>query len=210
MADYCSSSDIYAQTPESGISSSDYADALSAFITAASRAIDREVGRWDNYFYPSTSDETRYFDGNGESELWVDEFISLTSLAVSDEGGLASTDYAIWSSSDYLLAPYNAAAIGQPYKKLIVDTLNGAELDFPRYRKCVKMIGVFGYSATPPAMVKQACIIQTLRWHMRAKQMYQDIGAGAQFAQFTVTGNLDPDIARLLMPYKANSIAEMD
>lgn len=212
MADYCALSDIYAQLPESGLgtaSAADYDPALAAYITIASRAIDREVGRWDDYFCSPIFGTTRYYDGNGGEELWVDEFLSLSELAVSENGGQASGDYTVWGAGDYIVAPYNAPDIGQPYQRLIVDTLNGDKLHFSRHRRNVRLTGVFGYSFVPPAPVKQACIIQVVRWHIRAKQMYQDTGAGAQFAQYSVSGQLDPDVARLIAPYKSNGITEM-
>ena len=203
---YCIIGDITAQLPESDLqSSTDYTAALDFMIAAASRLIDREVGRWDGYFYPTGTAEVRLYDGNGRDELWLDEFLSLTQLKVAEN----SLDFITWQSADYILAPYNAPLIGQPYQKIIIHP-DGARLFFPAKRRNVRVTGVFGFSATTPPQVKQACIIQVVRWHMRAKQMYQDVGGTAAFAAFTVSGRLDDDIVRLLSGYKANTIAEHD
>lgn len=199
MADYCTTTEAKAlATVESGLaSSSDYDGVFDVLVTAASRAIDKEVGRWENYFYPSTSDESRYYDGSGSKVLWIDEWVSITSVAVSDEGGLASSDYETWSSSDYIVWPYNST----PKMKLMVDALNGSRLEFDAYPKAVKVTGVPGYSAMPPATVNLAARIQAARWFMRGKQMWQTGGANAETGTLSFD-KLDPDVASLLAPYK--------
>ena len=95
--DYCSSSDLKAY-PELGLSgTTDYDDLISSDITAASRLIDREVGKEPGFFYPTTDSVTRYFDGNGSIELDIDSMVSLTSVAVSEEGEYSSSDYTTWT-----------------------------------------------------------------------------------------------------------------
>lgn len=209
MADYCTIVEVKQQLPESGLSASQSYDAsLAFFITAASRAIDREIGRWANYFYPTTDSVTRIYDGSGCDTLWIDEFVSVGSVAVAESGGLATTDYTTWSSSDYVTYPYNST----PIIRLDVDTLNGSKLYFDSYRKSVKVTGVPGYSATPPEDVKQACIIQVIRWFMKSKQAYADTGAGGDVGGVTInvnsreTSKLDNDISALLYPYKVANI----
>jgi hypothetical protein len=206
MADYYTVAELKAENPDSGFNaSSDYDTALGAFITSASRAIDKEIGKWDNYFYPATDGETRYFDGTGTRELWVDDIVSLTSVSVSEEGGLASSDYTLWSSSDYILTPYNST----PKSILLVDTLNGSKLYWEPYLKAVKIVAVFGYSSSPPQVIKQACSIQALRWFQRAKQNWQDSGAKSDFGQVAISSKLDPDVAALLHPFKLRALAEL-
>lgn len=208
MADYCTVAEVTALAPESGLAASTSYDAmLGVLITATSRLIDREVGRWENFFYPSSDAATRYYDGSGTTELWVDEMTAApTSVAVSESGGVESSDYTVWSSSDYLVLPYNST----PKYKLEVDTLNGSRLYFYNYRKSVKIVGVFGYSTIPPADVAMACKIQVHRWFMRAKQMFADNGAQQDLGQIIVNVNqkdfigskLDPDVAAILHHYK--------
>jgi len=207
MADYCATSDIKTQLPEAYIASStDYDASIGALITSVSRLIDKEVGRWDNYFYPTTDSVTRYYDGNGGCELWIDEFTSISAVAVAETGGLSSSDYTAWSSSDYITWPYNVT----PILRLDVDVLNGSKVYWEAYRKAIKVTGIPGYSTTPPADVKQACIIQTVRWFMRAKNAWAEGGANQEVGQVVVNvGNknfvgsrLDPDVATILHPYK--------
>lgn len=207
MADYCTLADIKTAIPESGlVSSSDYDDTLAALITAASRLIDREIGQAPNYFYPSTSDETRYFDGSGEYTQRIDDAISITSVSVAEQGDL--TDFTVWSSSDfdYQVMPANYALTGQPIRQLTTAIWNSDKGSFPYAKQAVKVVGIFGYSATPPADVKQAAIIQTVRWFMRSKQAYQDSGANAQVGQTNVT-TMDADVKAILYHYLIEGMA---
>jgi hypothetical protein len=206
MADYCSTSDIKADMPDSGLASSTdttYDTAIGGMITAASRLIDKEVGREANWF-STTDEETRYFDGSGEVTQEIDEIHTLTSVSVSESGLIGSSNYTAWTlDTDYYVSPYNYDLIGKPIDRLIADW-NGTKYKFPKYRKAVQVVGQFGYSATPPEDVKMACKIQTMRWFGRAKQMYQDAGGSSVTGQLVysrITKDLDPDVKILLESY---------
>lgn len=201
--DYTSSSDCLADLSEASLSSSDYPQ-LSAFITAASRLIDNEMGRWAGFFYPTTDATTKYYDGSGMDEQDIGEWASVTSLAVSEEGETCSTGYTSWTlNTDYMLYPYNYSAEGVPITKLLIDD-NGNKIAFYHYRKGIKVTGVPGYGTSTPAVVAQAAKMQVVRWMMRAKQGYQDVGASVEIGGITVKGqtDLDPDVKALLFPLK--------
>ncbi len=205
MADYCTLTELKLAIPESAyVSTTDYDASISLLITAASRLIDREVGRWDNFFYPSTDEQTRYFDGTPGDTLQIDEFISASAVAVSESGSVTSSDYTTLTAADYYHEPANAALNGKPYLRLIMDYINGAGLAWFPFRKAVKVTGVFGWSTTPPADVNMACKIQAVRWLMRSKAMFQDIGADIAVGGIVIKGQtgLDPDIKALLYGYK--------
>lgn len=210
MADYTTSTDVKAQIVEGfGSTDTSYDTLIGVLITAASRAIDRELGKWPNYFYPSSDATTRYYDGSGRGEIWIDDAVSVSSVSVSETGGVESTDYTLWGSTDYITWPYNYG----PITKIILDEYNGSQSLFWAYPKSVKVSAVFGFSASPPEDVKQACEIQTIRWFMRAKQAYADNGAGGEFGQVTINmsgagkplNRLDPDVVALLYHYKIAS-----
>lgn len=207
--DYCTVAQVKADLPDSPLfSSSDttYDAVISVMITAASRLIDKEVGRWDGFFYPTTDSQTRYFDGSGEIEQDIDECISLTSVAVAESGGTGSTDYTSWTeNTDFYVWPYNYSNLAQPIAKLVIDW-NGDKSTWTRYRKAVKVTGIFGYALTPPKDVTQACKIQTMRWYMRAKQAYQDGSANAEIGQMIYVQQLDPDIREILRPYQIGNL----
>lgn len=204
--DYTTLADVKASFVDStSYSGSTDNDAVfSAWITTASRLIDMEVGRWPGFFSPSTDDETRYYDGSGTSCQKIDEAVSITSVGVSDAGGLQSSDYDTWASSDYYVEPYNYSALGIPIQRIRADTQNGNETTFADYRKSVKVVGMFGWSSVCPAVIADAARIQAVRWFMRSKQSFMDTGAGVTMASINIKGQveLDPDVKALLYPFK--------
>lgn len=206
MADYTTITAVKADMPDSNLYAStsyDYDLVIQGMITAASRLIDKEVGGWANYFYPSTDDQTRYFDGSGEVDLYVDPIISLTSVYVSESGGRESTAYTAWTeNTDYFVWPYNYSSIGVPIQMLLVDNDAGGKGTWGTTRKGIKITGVFGYSTTPPEDIKLACKITALRWFMRAKQSWQDTSANMALGELLYTQSLDPDVKEILKPYK--------
>lgn len=200
MTDYTNLADIKLQIPESGLNSTtDYDAALSSYITTASRLIDQYLGVPDNWFAGST-DETRYYDGNNDYEIQIDEFLSVSELGVSLDGGINSTDYTVYSSTDYYFDPYNAALYRKPYKKIVIDVLNTSRDPFPRYRRAVKVTGVFGHSATPPELIVQACKTQVVQWYMRAKNAWQNQGANETMLT-DAGGKLSDDVKLMLHPF---------
>lgn len=207
MASYVTVAEIKADMPDSDISSlSDYDSVIDEMIESASLLIDREVGGWSGYF-SSTAASTRYFDGSGEEEQWVDSLVSLTSVSVSEGGGRCSTCYTDWTrNTDYYTWPYNSTDTGDPIQKLVVDNDSGSKGKFYEVKKGIKVSGVFGYSSTPPDDIVQAVKIQVMRWFMRSKQAYQDTSASERLGQMLYTQELDPDVKRLLRHYKVRNL----
>lgn len=202
--DYTTSTDAFADISEGTYSSSDYPQ-MATFITAASRLIDAEVGRWPGFFYPTTDDKTDYFDGSGECQQPVDEYAAITSVSVSEQGGLSSSDYTTWTlNTDYLTWPYNATNRGLPITRLDLVAYQGTKGAFYSGQKSVKVIGVPGYSTTTPDLVVQACKTQAVRWFMRAKGGYTDVSGNENTGQTQYKGQtmLDPDVKALLWSFK--------
>jgi hypothetical protein len=200
--DYTSSTDCFNDlgVGEAGYTSTDY-PAMSGFVTTASRLIDREFGRWDGFFYPTTDSVDWYYDGSGDLELEIDEFVSISALAVSEEGSLASTDYTSWTlNTDYITKPYNASGKGRPINRLAVVEFNGTKPLWYGYQKAVKVTGIPGYSSTTPSIIEYATRIQATRWFMKAKQGWQDVGGNENIGEKHYVTELDPDVRRLLKP----------
>ena len=208
MADYVTVAEIKNDMPDSDIDTlNEYDAVLSEMISSASRLIDREVGGWNDYFYPSTDDTVRYYDGNGEDELYIEPLVSLTSVSVAESGGRSSSSYTDWTlNTDYYTWPYNSTDTGDPIEALIVDNDSGSKGNFHKSRKAVKVTGVFGWSSEPPDEIVQACKITVMRWFMRSKQGYQDASASERLGQMLYTKELDPDVKRLLNPYKLHNL----
>lgn len=191
MSDYCTVEEIKETLADTAWDAS-YDRLLSRLITSASRALDRLTG-WGEGAFLVTADATRYFDGSGGREQWLDALAAApTSVAVAESGDLNS--YTTWTSSNYLPWPYNTT----PYLRLDIDQLNGTKSLWYRYPKSVKVVGRFGFSTEPPADVQMATIIQATRWFKRGQQAFRDTGAIAELGQLTYTKALDPDVAEMV------------
>jgi hypothetical protein len=205
--DYCTLAEVQAAVPDSGLSSTDYDSLVTTLITRACRLIDTEARRKPGAFAISSSssdNETRYYTGSGNDEQWVDEMAGAPSyVGISNTGGVQATDYDTVSSTDYFLYPDNAAYDYKPYRRIDLDSLNGAYSTFYAFRRGVKVTAPFGYSTTDntPDDIKQAAIITTVRWFKRGQQGFQDAGAVPELGQMFYVKALDPDVAETLAHY---------
>jgi hypothetical protein len=203
MANYCTLAELKGAMPDTAWGAS-YDTLMNALITRASRLIDRAAGRANDAFYASTA-TARTFDGSGCREQWVDEMAAAPTLVeVSETGSL--TTYETWASTDYMLWPYNAAAEGRPYMRLDVDQLNGNKAVWYKFPKSVKITAKWGYSIAPPDEIKQACIIQSVRWFKRSQQAFQDAGAIVELGQLRYVQRLDPDVQTIIEHYGRTAI----
>jgi len=196
---YCRIAEVKAMLADTQWSTS-YDAILTSLVKRASRFIDLAVKKWPGYF-AANADETRYFQGSGKLSLWVDEICaSPTSVAVAETGDIVTPTYTAWAATDYILWPYNAIAMGEPYTRLDIDVLNGNKAIWYRYPKSVRIIGKFGYTTTAgtPEPIVQATIVQTVRWFKRGQQAFQDVGAIKDLGQLKYVQDLDPDIKQTI------------
>lgn len=201
--DYTTTTDTLADIAE-GSYSAEYEPLLSSMITVASRLIDREVGRWEGFFYPTTDTKTDYYDGSGCGEQEIGEYVSISAVSVSEQGGIASTDYTAWGSTDYVTYPYNASNHGKPIHKLLLPDYLAEKNAFYGGQKSIKVEGIPGYSSTPPALVAGACKIQAIRFFFRAKSGWQDTSGNDEIGKKEHKGmvELDADVRAMLWGFK--------
>ena len=133
----------------------------------------------------------------------TDDIISVTTLK-TDSGGNGTFDIT-WAVTDYQLEPLNglAGGISTPSTRIraIGDYL------WPVYeprnvnsnQASVQVTGVFGFASIPSA-IKQATILASLRAYKRYESPTGVLG----FSDMGVVrvGRLDPDVERLVAPYR--------
>jgi hypothetical protein len=186
---YCSLAEFRAQFYDQNQTAYTTDDtAICAVITAVSRAIDAYCGRT---FYART--ETRYFDVPGDRELRVDDdLLTVTTLTNGDATAIASSDYDLIPKN--LTPKYGI--------RLKASSSVSWELSTTTYDEiAITVAGTWGYSATAPADVKQACIIQSMRIFKRKDAPFGIAGA-AEMGQSIVIPKLDPDVGLILAPYR--------
>lgn len=166
---------------------------LETIIEAVSREIDNKTGR---HFYSAT--ETRYYTAADYRLLFIDDLLTVTTFATDEDGD--GTYENTWTTSDYRLLPTNNSLVGGwPYTMAEVKPFGS--YTFPEgIRDGVKIVGSFGWSATPKP-ITQACIMQSARLYRRFKAILGVSGASA-LGQLTLEiPKLDPDIEALIKPY---------
>lgn len=166
---------------------------LETLLTATSREIDDYCRR---RFYAAT--ETRYYTADQADVVLVDDCLSVSALLTDADGD--RTYETTWTTADYDLDPPNAALDGEPYWQLSV-TPRG-NYSFPRgVARGVKVTGSWGYSASTPAVINNACLYQAaLAW--RAVDAPGGMSGGGEFRTEITAIGLHPFTKRLLMPYR--------
>ena len=123
------------------ITGTTYDSRLLDVLEAVSRLIDQYCNR---HFYVLVA--TKKFDGDGGTELKVQDLISVTSLKTDDNKDRSFET--TWAATDYLLYPSNAEPTkdwGRPYTRVVVDTEAGNEDAFTIGMQTVQVEGKWGY-----------------------------------------------------------------
>lgn len=167
---------------------------LESVITAASRFIDNLASR---RFYAVA--DTRYYTAERSDFLRVDDLLSVTSLKTDEDGDRTYEN--TWATTDYDLRPFNASLDGWPYRW--IETTPNGDYSFPTIAKGIEIKGSFGFAASAPAPIEEACILVANRL---VKRVDTPLGVSAEFAlgqQAVIIKELrtDPDIMALIMPY---------
>lgn len=172
---------------------------LELSIEAASREID---GYCERVFY-NAGTATRVYIPTDTFYTETDDIISVTTLKTSSTGESFDTT---WSASgDYQLEPLNGISgglIGHPATRIRAIGSYLFPLWSPKnvnsHEATVQVVGVFGWSAVPTA-IRQATIILAMRQFKR-----YDTPLGVSFDELGAlrVGRVDPDVEKLLGPYK--------
>ena len=150
---------------------------LESIIEGVSRYIDEN--RQGRRFYAAS--EIRYYVPTSNDLVVIDDLLSLTTLKTDEDGD--GVFERTWSSSDYLLAPYNASVDGMPYTS-IERAFQGALL-FPMGSRVsragirtqvgfrsVEIDGSFGYASAAPKGIHEVCVLLSMRLFDRREALF--------------------------------------
>jgi hypothetical protein len=168
-------------------------ETIEIIVEAVSRLIDNKTAR---FFYNAT--QTRYYTADEGDYLFVDDISSSSGLTIyTDEDGDGVYENT-WASTDYNLVSYNSSLDGWPFQ--VIETTPEGNYSFPRTKKGVKIIGPFGWAATPKT-ITLACLLQSNREYRRFDTPLGQAGASAVGVINLSIPALDPDVEKLICPY---------
>jgi len=128
---------------------------ITNWISAAQLYINNYVGKSDGF--EETVESIKYYDGNGERELDIDECIEITSIEILESNG-TDVEYTLseGQENDYITWPYNELPI---YRLRLT---NVAEVgSFNKGKKRIKITAKWGHSSTVPKDVELVATILT-------------------------------------------------
>jgi hypothetical protein len=174
---------------------------LETAIESSSRDIDAYTERV--FFNTGATAVTRIYIPENIYLLETDDIIAVTSIKsdTTGEGGFDQT----WASTDYQLEPLNglAGGIATPFTRVraVGDYLWPIyePRDINAGQASVQIVARFGFASIPTA-IKQATILSSLRAYKRYESPTGVLG----FSDIGVVrvGRLDPDVERLIQPYR--------
>ncbi len=174
---------------------------LEMAIESSSRDIDAYTERV--FFSTGATAVARVYIPQDIYLVETDDIISVTTLK-SDSTGNGTFDIT-WASTDYQLEPLNGLAGGISTPATRIRAIG--EYLWPVYeprnvnsnQASVQVTGVFGFASIPSA-IKQATILASLRAYKRYESPTGVLG----FSDMGVVrvGRLDPDVERLVAPYR--------
>lgn len=121
------------------------------WISMVEQYIEKETGR---VFIADSEASERYFDGNGEIEFYIDEFIAITGAVIYDT--LGNVKYTLTEDTHYLTFPYNK----ETKRGLIAKSYNVLGFaDFTLGVKNVKITAKWGSFEAVPDAIKFATMV---------------------------------------------------
>lgn len=195
--DYCTSVELKAYER---VSHTDDDTQVALAISAASRAVDRFcsrqfglVGSAEDRFYTPQWDKRR-----GRWFVDIDDLQTTVGLLVfADLDG--SGDYATDLTDYGALKPVNAAAESRPWTRLVV--LPASPVTLCADEDSVQVTAKFGWT-TVPTQVKQATLLQALRFLQRRDAPFGIAGSPDVGSEVRLLAKVDPDVEVILGPFR--------
>ena len=176
---------------------------LVRLLDAASQNIDRFCNRPDG-FVADTTASARLYKGSGTGWQRIDECVEVSTVKTKAS---ATSSYDTWTSSDYIecsgderFPNYNPIVEGKPYTALRVDPNGDYSIFYTDGTyPTVEVTARWGYASQVPYSIKEASVMQAVRWYKRLKSGMSDTLASTDVGLLMYTRTLDPDIQRLLV-----------
>lgn len=168
---------------------------LEQLLTAVSRQIDDHTG---HRYYATTA--TRVYTAWESGRLLLPrghDLLSVTTLATDADNDRIYEN--VWATTDYDLEPANNPSLGRPYWAICVRY--GGDFSFPYgVQAGVQVAGLWGWSATTPDVVREACLVQCELAYQNVNAAGQAMSGAGEYTQALVGIGLHPFVVRMLEP----------
>jgi hypothetical protein len=172
---------------------------LEARINEASRVIDQHCNR---RFYADSTASARLFTSIDGNTIFVDDISSTTGLVVKSDSAGDGTYATTVAATDFQAEPLNAIVKGDPITS-IAARLAGA-FSMAAVPAGCQVTAKWGWPAVPDP-VHSACLILAGRLVKRGDSLLGVAGFG-ELGAITVRA-IDPDVERMLRPYRIHVVA---
>lgn len=168
-------------------------------IDEASRVIDDYCNR---RFYADATATARIYVANETTDVFVDDISTTTGLVVKTDSAGDGTYATTLGATDFQLEPLNAIARGVAVTKIAVT----ASAQFPTTAAPagVQVTAKWGWPSVPTP-IQSACVILAGRLVKRGDSLLGVAGFG-DLGAITVR-SIDPDVQRMLAPYRLLVVA---
>lgn len=164
---------------------------LNGALSAAADLVDGYCGR--TFATAGTAVVERVYAAQAPGYVAIDDAAEVTAVATGDDE---------WPAEDWQAEPLNGLMAGKAWPVTTIRAVGSR-----RFTVCgqatVHVSARFGWSSTP-ASVRQAHLIQAARLFKRSGATL-GITGNAETGLMRVTGSIDTDAARLLMPYRRST-----
>lgn len=172
---------------------------LEARITEASRTIDDYC---DRRFYVDTTPSARVFTAPSGQYVLTDDIASTSGLVVKVDTTHDGTYATTLTSAQYQLEPLNGVAKGVAITRIMA--VSGVSFPTTKAPAPIQVTAIWGWPSIP-SPVKSACILMAGRLTKRGDSLLGVAGFG-DLGAISVR-NIDPDVQKMLGPYRTATLA---
>ena len=171
---------------------------IASALLSASHGIDNYC---HTHFWKTPAGTARVFDTCDAWRLRINDAAAVTQVATdTDSDGVWET---VWAAGDFQLWPLNPTAgpETQPYTEILAI----GTLSFPRATRrqgLIKITGTWGWPDVPEPVIQSTLLVTNRLIKRRGSP--EGIAGIDEFGTVRISAREDPDVVRLLTPYRAN------
>lgn len=202
---------------------------VTRIIKSVSRWIDGYCNRQDYGFVALTSATANIYSGMGVAWLWLPDFVELTTTKMKTSISQTTYDYTFTSGE---IIPFRGSPKNPQYNKLpyhgIMININASYSIFtsgnrvsthartlgrlasdtlPAAIPTVEVTAKWGQSVAVPDLIKQVCIIESVRIYKQSKAGYGDASLNAELGQTNFVKALHPTAKKMLDNSRLRQVA---